>query len=119
PVVFKSKGAKDYKPVNYDGRYHGNVSLRSALANSYNIPAVQLANKLGPDSIVELGNQLGLRNWEVDGSYGLSITLGGKEVRLLDLTNVYATFSRKGSYKEVSSILKIEDKKGNTLFRLR
>jgi 1A family penicillin-binding protein len=101
-----------YSPRNYDGKYHGNVSLRRALANSYNIPAVKLAQRLGPDNIVDLGNKLGLSNWEVDGSYGVSITLGGKEVRLLDHTNVFSTFGAHGRYKNETGILAVKDANG-------
>jgi len=88
PITYQSLGSAPYSPVNYDSKYHGSVTLRSALANSYNVPAVKLAKALGPDNIVSLGKEMGLTNWEVDGSYGLAITLGGKEVRLMDLTNV-------------------------------
>jgi len=95
PVVYTSQGSAPYRPVNYDGKFHGDVTLRSALANSYNVPAVKVARAVGPDNIVSLGKDMGLTNWKVDGSYGLSVTLGGKEVRLLDLANVYTTLARK------------------------
>jgi 1A family penicillin-binding protein len=116
PVTFQIKGDKPYTPVNYDGKFHGNVSLRTALSNSYNVPAVRLAQAMGPDNIVSLGKQLGLTTWNVDGSYGLSVTLGGKEVRLIDLTNTYATFARKGIYKEASPYLSIKDGKGFEIY---
>ncbi len=109
PITYQSVGSKPYTPVNYDGKYHGDVSLRTALANSYNIPAVKLAKALGPDNIAQLGKDMGLTNWAVDGKYGLSITLGGREVRLLDLDNVYATVARGGLYKNTNAILAIKD----------
>jgi membrane peptidoglycan carboxypeptidase len=109
-------GGPSYSPVNYDGRYHGNVTLRAALANSYNIPAVKLAQSVGPDNIVALGNKMGLKNWVVDGSYGLSITLGGKEVKLLDHTNAYATFAREGVYKDLTAFTSIKDSKGYEIY---
>jgi len=115
PVTFRNP-FETYTPVNYDGRFHGNVTLRAALANSYNIPAVKLASKLGPDNIVTLGHDMGLINWRTDGSYGISVTLGGKEVRLLDLTNVYATLGRDGTFKDVQPILNIKDKNGYDIF---
>ena len=89
PVTYKFKGSEPYTPINYDGKYHGKVSLRQALANSYNIPAVKVANDVGPDNIVNKGREMGLTNWVADGSYGLSVTLGSKEVRLLDHANLY------------------------------
>lgn len=111
-VIYQIPGQKPYKPKNYDGKYHGKVTLRDALANSYNIPAVKLAEKVGPDNIVRLGKEFGLSNWHVDGSYGLSITLGGKEVRLLDHTNLFATFAREGHYKKTTPYISITDSRG-------
>ena len=116
PVTYKIEGQKPYTPKNYDGKYHGNVTIRQALANSYNIPAVRLAAKHKPDNIVALGKAMGLRTWEVDGSYGLSVTLGGKEVSLLDLTNTYSTFAREGNAKEVSPFLSIKDGNGFEIY---
>lgn len=116
PVSYQIVGSKPYTPVNYDGQYHGNVTLRSALANSYNIPAVRLAKVLGPDNIVSLGKEMGETTWEVDGNYGLSITLGGKEVRLLDHTNVFATFGRGGIYRPVTPFLSIKDTNGYEIY---
>ncbi|OGC47141.1 hypothetical protein A2886_00645 [candidate division WWE3 bacterium RIFCSPHIGHO2_01_FULL_42_13] len=115
-ITFSFPGSAPYTPVNYDGRYHGKVTLRQALANSYNIPAVKVANTLGPDKIVEFGKKLGFQRWEVDGSYGISITLGGKEIRLLDLANLYATFARSGEYKKVEPILSIKDANGYEIY---
>jgi len=112
PITYNIPGQKPYSPKNYDNRYHGIVTLRQALANSYNIPAVKVAEKVGPDNIVALGKKLGLSNWEVDGSYGLAITLGGKEVRLLDHANLFATFARLGEYREVTPYLSIVDSRG-------
>ncbi len=117
-VTYQSYG-ESYTPKNYDGKYHGNVSLRHALANSYNIPAVKLVNSLGPDNMVELGKKLGLTGWEVDSTYGLSVTLGGKETRLLDLTNVYATFARSGEYKPTTPFLSIKDPAGYEIYNIR
>ena len=117
PVSYRIAGQPPYTPKNYDGQYHGDVTLRAALANSYNIPAVRLASSLGPDNIVQKGKEMGLSNWEVDGSYGLSITLGGKEVRLLDHTNLFGTFARAGEYKESTPYLSIKDANGFEVYR--
>ncbi len=117
PVSYKIKGQPDYTPRNYDGKYHGNVTVRQALSNSYNIPAVRLAKALGPDNIVAFGKRFGLTNWEVDGSYGLSVTLGGKEVRLLDHTNLYAALARQGNYLEPTPYLSIVDGMGFDVYK--
>jgi len=119
PITYQSPGSIPYSPVNYDGKYHGSVTLRSALANSYNVPAVRLAKALGPDNIVSLGKEMGLTNWEVDGSYGLAITLGGKEVSLMDLTNVYATLARGGNYRKISPFISIKDSGNNEIFNIK
>lgn len=115
-VTFRIPGQAPYTPKNYDGKYHGDVTLRAALANSYNIPAVRLANRLGPDNIVKLGKDMGLTNWEVDGTYGLSVTLGGKEVSLLDLVNTYGTLARGGAYYPTTPFVSIKDKNGYEVF---
>src|SRR3989338_3161521 len=110
-TIYKNQW-ETYVPVNYDGRYHGTVTVRQALANSYNIPAVKLVSKLGADNMVELGRDMGLTTWQKDSSYGISVTLGGKEVRLLDLANVYAPLSRYGVYKNTTPFISVKDSKG-------
>lgn len=116
PLTIQLGGGQTYKPVNYDGKFHGAVTLRSALANSYNIPAVKLVKEVGPDNMVTLGNNMGLKNWQVDDSYGYSVTLGGKEVRLLDLTNVFATFARGGEYLPTTPFISIRDANGFDIY---
>jgi penicillin-binding protein 1C len=87
----------DYHPQNYDGRYHGPVRLREALANSYNIPAVFTASLLGAGQVLERLQQIGFKSLDKDASfYGPAIALGDGEVRLLELANAYATLARGG-----------------------
>lgn len=109
-----------YIPVNYDGQYHGVVQMRYSLGNSYNIPAVKNLALTGVKDVMELGFRMGLLNWEPSeenvNSVGLSLTLGGREVRLLDLTSAFATLANKGSQQDPVSILKVTDAKGKTLF---
>ena len=90
-----------YRPVNFDRRSHGPVTLRHALANSLNIPAVRLLDELGGPSVLhETLQTLGLTTLTADPStYGLGLTLGTAEVRLLELTNAYATIARLGEYR--------------------
>ena len=109
PITYQTYG-QQYTPKNYDNRYHGKVTIRQALANSYNITAVKLINQVGVNNMVQLGIDMGIKNWVVgDGSYGMSITLGGKEVQLLNLANVYATLSRGGIYKDVTAFRAVRD----------
>ena len=118
PVTFQT-GVESYRPVNYDGKYHGLVTLRMALANSYNIPAVKLVKAVTADEMVTLGSRMGLMGWKAgDGSYGLSVTLGGKETRLLDLANTYGTFARMGVYKAVTPFLSVTDVSGYEIYNL-
>ncbi|WP_437668557.1 penicillin-binding protein 1C [Sorangium sp. So ce131] len=94
-----------YAPRNYDGRFHGPVRLRDALASSYNVPAVWTAAALGPDRVVARLRELGLRSLDREPSrYGVAIALGDGEVRLLDLANAYATLARGGLYLPVRAV---------------
>ena len=61
PAVFKISDTESYRPVNYDGRFHGRVTLRSALANSYNIPAVRTLNQMGVNSFIEHSRRMGIQ----------------------------------------------------------
>ncbi len=97
-VDYEQATGQTYTPVNYDGVYHGPVRLRDALANSYNVPAVLLAQDVGVAQLLEYGRSLGLDSWQGDSStYGLSLTLGGGEVTPLELTSVYATLPISGN----------------------
>lgn len=109
-----------YIPVNYDGQYHGPVQLRYALGNSYNIPAVKNLAMVGVKDVMELGYKMGLTTWEPSAesvtSVGLSLILGGREVRLLDLTSAFAVFANLGFQQDPVSILRVTDTKDKTLF---
>lgn len=89
-----------FRPRNYDESYHGWVSVRTALACSYNIPAVKAAEKTGTAALLALLRQAGLTTLTKEADfYGLGLSLGNGEVRLLDLANAYATLARGGLYK--------------------
>lgn len=106
-----------YAPVNYDGRFHGPVRLREALANSYNIPAVLLLQDVGIPAFLDFAHGMGISSWNNDSSqYGLSLTLGGAEVTPLELTSAYATFANEGQLVEPVSILRVEKRNGEQLF---
>lgn len=116
PITVEIPGAESYKPVNYDGRFHGMVPLRLAFANSYNIPAVRIAEKLGPDLIAEYGRKMGISSWDPDGYYGLSIALGGNEVTMLDLATAYGVIANEGQKSELDPILEVKDSTGKILY---
>jgi len=122
-TVFPVKDQPDYVPVNYDGKFRGPVQLRFALANSYNIPAVKLVSMIGISDFLERADLMGLHTLaptqENLNRFGLSITLGGGEVTLLDLSNAFAVFARGGVRKEPVAILEIKDHNGKIIFKAR
>ena len=97
-----------YVPVNYDRRYHGPVSVREALANSYNIPAVAVLHRVGVPALQQLAAQAGITS--LDGNYGLALTLGGGEVNLLELTAAYGIFPRQGRPLPPRRLLRVTDR---------
>jgi membrane peptidoglycan carboxypeptidase len=104
-------------PVNYDGYYHGPVLFRDALANSYNIPPIQLLRDVGIPSFVQTARKMGVESLdERTGDYGLSVTLGGGEVPLLELTHAFATLANMGQKPQLTSILQITDSRGNVIY---
>ncbi len=116
-VAYPQVDGEIYEPVNYDGRYHGPVRLRPALANSYNIPAILLLQDIGVPRFLDFARDMGISTWQDDSSrYGLSLTLGGGEVTPLDLTAAYATFANDGQSIAPVSILRVEKSNGDLLF---
>jgi len=104
-----------YKPKNYDGTFKGPISFRKSLGSSLNIPAVKAGYLAGIPDLIKLVNRMGIHLTQDESFYGLSLSLGAGEVRLLDLVNAYAVFARNGIYKPPVIILKIEDRYGNIL----
>lgn len=95
-----------YSPRNFDNAFHGPMTMRAALANSYNIPAVQTLRSVGVDYLLGLLRRFGISSLSEDASqYGLSLTLGGGEITLIELTNAFAVFANQGAYAPVTSIL--------------
>jgi len=119
PIVFQIKGSKPYRPVNYDNRFHGNVPLRYALANSYNIPAVKVFSHIGVSAFVNYARKLGITTWTQPSRYGLSLTLGGAEVKMVDMATAYGVFANLGNRVNLTDILKITDYRGRLVDSLR
>ncbi len=105
-----------YTPINYDHREHGPVLVREALASSYNIPAVITLDSVGLESLFHLVARLGMTTLDDPSSYDLSITLGGGEVRLLELTAAYAAFANGGIAVQPVMILEIKDASGKPMY---
>lgn len=110
---------ENYKPQDYDRKFRGIVLARRALANSLNIPAVYVMQKVGVPSGLEMGKRLGLTTLKDPSDYGLSLVLGTAEVSLVDLTNAYATFANKGIKHDLTTILKITDKQNKTVYQYK
>lgn len=115
PLVIANPGSEPYRPVNYDGRYHGQVSIRLSLANSYNIPAVKLLQSLGVQRFIYHAEKMGIDTWNDPSRYGLSITLGGAEVRMTDMAEAFGVFANKGNLINLSNIKEIENQHGDSM----
>jgi membrane peptidoglycan carboxypeptidase len=104
-----------YMPENYDGLFRGPVSLRDALAQSLNVPAVKLLYLTGLNTAVKLAQDMGLSTIQDPARYGLSLVLGGGEVTLLELTNAYGVFADNGIYNPPVGILEVRDSDNTVL----
>jgi 1A family penicillin-binding protein len=107
-----------YKPLNADRRFHGNVTVRTALANSLNIPAVEMLRNIGVNDFLTTLRDAGARNLASDAASrcGLAVVLGCAEIPLVDLTHAYATLADEGTYRELVTYTKIIDKAGNQIY---
>jgi len=114
--TFTTKDGQPYKPVNYDGREHGFVSVREALASSLNVPAVLTLQTVGIEKVIALANRLGVHSLGEPRSYDLSLALGGGQMSLLELSRAYAALANDGKYTGTTSILEIRDADGNILY---
>lgn len=105
-----------YSPGNYDEKFRGPVTVRQALAQSLNVPSVELLYLAGVEDSIKTANRVGITTIQFDPArYGLALVLGGAEVTLLDMTHSYGAFARNGQQTPPASILRIEDAEGNIL----
>jgi 1A family penicillin-binding protein len=118
PVEYPDGAGGVYKPRNYDDKFHGAVSLRTALANSYNIPPIKTLEALGIDKLIAMAERLGITTLTED-YYGLSLTLGSGEVPLLEMTGAFQTMANAGKQVQPTAILKITDSFGRPIEPLR
>ncbi|MBI5667102.1 MAG: transglycosylase domain-containing protein [Chloroflexi bacterium] len=118
PTRIGLPGQEPYVPVNYDRSFHGPMTMRYALANSYNIPAVQTLRRVGVESLLAMMRRVGVESLSSDASqYGLSLTLGGGEVTLLEFTNAFAVFANSGLRVPATGILCVVDNDDNILYQ--
>jgi 1A family penicillin-binding protein len=112
---FSADPKNPYEPKNFNLKEYGPVSIRTALAGSLNIPAVKATYLAGLDNIVEEAKKFGYTSLEDKERFGLSIALGGAEVKLIEHANAYGVFAREGKYHPLAGILKVEDANGKIL----
>ena len=117
PTCFKVPNQPEYCPNNYDLSFHGPVNFRQAIASSYNIPAVKVLAKNTLESFIATSSAMGISSFKDSSKYGLSLTLGGGEVTMLDMATAFGTIANQGVRKDLESLLKIEDYQGEILYQ--
>jgi penicillin-binding protein 1C len=115
PVSYPQIGQPAYAPVNYDGKFHGLTPLRYALGNSFNIPAVKVLNAIGVPTMIEKAKLMGISTWDDSSRFGLSLTLGGGEVTMMSMAEVYGTLANSGKRVPLTPIKEISDYTGQIL----
>ncbi len=104
-----------YSPTNYDDKFRGPISLRNALAQSINVPSVETLYLAGIDNSIKLARDMGITGLANRARYGLTLVLGGGEVKLVDMVGAYGVFANEGKKVPETSILRIEDPGGNVI----
>jgi penicillin-binding protein 1C len=111
-TCFIIQGQAPYCPKNYDNTFHGIQQVRFALGNSLNIPAVRVLALNGIENFIDFANKMGITTFKDPSKYGLSLTLGGGEVRPYDMAIAFGVFANQGIKVNLNPILKVEDWKG-------
>jgi penicillin-binding protein 1C len=112
PTTVPIAGQEPYRPRNYDRRFRGPVSLRTALGSSLNIPAVRTQLHAGLDATLDLADRLGITSLTDRSRIGPALSLGSNEVQLLELTGAYATVANGGRRVKPAVVLCIRDARG-------
>ncbi len=108
-----------YAPVNYDDTFRGPVTMRNALAQSMNIPAVKFLYLAGLNDSLQTAKAMGINSLTDIGVYGLTLVLGGGEVSLFDITSAYGVFANEGIRNEPVGVLRIEENDGTLVEEFR
>ena len=118
PTQFEGSAPdKPYVPENYDGKFRGIMSLRKSLGNSLNIPAVKALKIVGIGNMIDQAEKMGITTFKDRSRYGLALTLGGGETKLLELTGAFNVFAAKGIYRQPTPIIEVTDQKGNIIYK--
>lgn len=115
PTCFEVPNQKNYCPKNYDGSYKGPVTVRRSLGNSLNIPAVKSISTIGVETFMQQAKKMGISTWKNPANYGLSLTLGGGEVKMVEMAEAFAVLANQGVRVPLTPILKVEDYTGQVL----
>ncbi|MDP1689967.1 MAG: transglycosylase domain-containing protein [bacterium] len=116
PSDVSNNVAPCYAPINYDNLFRGPMTFETALAQSINVPAIKVLYLVGIQSAINLAKSFGLTTLGDPNQYGLTLVLGGGEVRLLDMTGAYAAFANDGVLNTPTGILEVDDANGNVLY---
>ncbi|MDQ7028536.1 MAG: penicillin-binding protein 1C [Ardenticatenia bacterium] len=119
PTTFVTRQGTLYRPQNFDRKHVGPISLRTALATSNNVIAVKVLKYVGVEAMVRTARDMGIRSLTDPERYDLTVTLGGGEVTLLELTAAYATLASGGIYRPPVTIVEITDAEGRVILRRR
>lgn len=114
-TCFPNPSGAPYCPLNYDLKFHGVQQMRYALANSFNIPAVKMLKLNGLEAMIATASAMGINSFTDPDRYGLSLTLGGGEVTMVEMTEAYGVFANSGYKIGLHPILKVTDSKGKTI----
>lgn len=116
PTCFSVPGQRLYCPVNYDGTFHSPTQARFALGSSYNLPAVKVLALNGLEDFVATASAMGITTFKDPANYGLSLTLGGGEVKMVDMATAFSAFPNLGVRQDLWAIKKVEDQNGKVIF---
>ncbi len=119
PICFAITGQADYCPKNYDNTFRGLTQIRYALGNSLNIPAVKVLALNGIENFMSFATKLGIASWTDPALYGLSLTLGGGEVKMTEMATAFGVFANQGKRVDLQPILKVTDAEGKVLEEYR
>lgn len=117
PVTYHIKGQKAYSPQNYNGKYMGRVTLKTALASSLNIPSVKLLAENGINNMIDLAQKMGIKTWKDRKRYGLSLALGSGEIKMTELSQAYSIFANLGDKVEINPVYKIDNYLGENIYK--
>ena len=115
PICFPNPGRAPYCPVNYDGQWHGVIQMRPSLGNSINISAVKMLKVNGVPAMIATASAMGITTFDKPDRYGLSLTLGGGEITMLELATAYGVFANQGYRIDLHPLLKVVDNRGHVL----